>query len=915
MPAWAYTPTSINGAAIVGGSVSTAYFRVANGPGFTQPVDAVQATIPGKGSADVRGQPKPTIWRLVVNLSGVNQTDLAALHTLFDEQAGLVYLRVTDGAGVVWRTAVRTIGIEPVNTVQFEVVLSVPNPTWEEDNLTTDSKLNQTASPIAINLTNNGTRKARPKFSITADAAKSIVSVLDDYAWSLQGFLVNRAPNDIVDKPVYLFDSAGAASRLVTDTSAAGATVRQTTGATTLTADPGAGGTTIAVTELSGFAAGGGIAVIAWVTGPTFGTMEAIYYTGKSAPSGAGNLTGCVRGIGGTTAQAHAAATAINPSGTLPDGRDCRVWLDDVADIDRWLVGWNGTASDVVINVSLPRGIALTRAAAITAGTPANGGAISFNEDVSLLPPKGFFALENEVIYYASRAGRQVSGIQRACWGTTAASHAINATAWANPRHFVVGCGYAKAGAPPSPSSRRPCIQLPGSSNQAWKYGDQADDASTIYFDRSAPDRTAQWVPGFDLDGNAVAPLMQLSASGNILTFKDDVPGDGSPPYNFAELSVPMGIKKADANAIINDWTPAAEILNLELFTRDSGGVLKLQDQLQQSAAAAARALPAALVATAYGVKLKGRYNIVTGHRGDALYQTISNAAMGDDSSANSRWQNFTLDQDTPLTAMCVLLAREAADQDILIRLRADTGPNYYAGQQYLSTTITVNSATPSLYRLRPSGTAAIGYAAIIPAGKYYLTACRAGAANGNVRWYSKDGGRYNRGIPSVGTEQLYFYAETGYLPDGTTPIQKDQPVRANTALRTATPASFDKTILTLEPAQTVYVHRMTAFVSGATAGSLLHCVPVIANTTTGDSIGVDKWMKPTSTLVIDCDQRTVVYTEDSVDYPVTKAIAPSNTADWLALVAGANALTWTEPSLLAPGQVDIVTTWRGVKV
>src|SRR5258708_7205575 len=107
MPAWKYTPTSINGVAIVGGSVASAYFKVANGPLFTQKVGAVMAEITGKGSSDVRGQPQPAVMRLVVNLAGVDQTDLTSLHTRFNEQAGLVYLRITDGAGAVWRTAVR----------------------------------------------------------------------------------------------------------------------------------------------------------------------------------------------------------------------------------------------------------------------------------------------------------------------------------------------------------------------------------------------------------------------------------------------------------------------------------------------------------------------------------------------------------------------------------------------------------------------------------------------------------------------------------------------------------------------------------------------------------------------------------------------------------------------------------------
>lgn len=922
--------TSFNGVAIVAGTIRAAYWdgdepSPLNSAGRIAPIFA---TIPGKGDVDVRGQPVSDHWLATVELSPTNQADIDALAAVFNERLGLQYLRCTDGNGKLWRVYARLEGpYRRVSAAQFKIPLFIPNTLWEEDAATTNSQLAKTASPVNFTLTNAGSRPSRPLITITANAAKSINSAIGDYTAAFEGFLVNRSPKEINKKPVALFDVSGAQSRLSTDTSAAGTTVQKTTGNTTLNGALTAAATTIPVANAAGFNPNGGLAVINWVTGVVFGTMECISYAGVSGNS----LTGCVRGLGGTSAQAHNNLDRIDLCGTMPNGDDCRVWLDDVPDCARWLTGWNiaGASADVWINVNLQAASTYTLVAAMTAALPANGGSFTVNEDISRLAQRGFFVIGDEVIYYDSRAGRTFFGIQRAQWRTTAAIHAIGANVWANPKHFVVACGFATATPPPAPLAQRPCIQLNGSSNQTWKWGDESDDVSTIYYDVNYPDRSAQWVPGFDLDGNTVSAQMSASITKASLQFKDDVPGDGAPVVNYFELAVPMGIKQSDVNAIKNDWTPANEILNLELFTRDPGGTLKLIDQLQQSAAAAARPLPATLAATAYGVKLKGRYNVVTGDyvaTPDAFLQ-VANTVSSPSAQFNLALK-FTLSQSTRVSGISVGLAAVGGDTAVRMQLYRDDGAAFgkpdtananSVGDASPQMTVTVSGAGRKKYRML------FGGAIVLPAGVYWIdiwrntftsliNPCRSGAgryqpsATGNAR--NSTGSGWQNPVSPGGIQMWDFAVEGTYDTSGNAVIQNDQPLVKDTdGTRVGITASFDKTAIIIEPSQSIYVHRVGAF--GTT---LEHISGVLTNTTTGDSITYDAWLFPNSTLAVNCDERTVTKNEAAVAYPVSKCVTFSDTADPMALAAGPNALSYVDAGLIAPASINLVSVFRGVK-
>ncbi len=932
MGAQNYKLLTFNGNTVDGSGNIKANFKDENGPvGDPGQVDIIEAVVPGRGSAYVRGQLQPVTWLIQVQLTAKDETDVQAAHKVFDELNGPVWLRAQDGQGspVTWRIKVRQSGVMqrvPKARGLYTVAIRVSDPFWEEDTESSHQDAGVTTSPLAYNLTNNGSRKAYPKATVQPTGNKS--RRIDDFGLSLRGFIVNRAP--FAKKTAYLFDQSGVQARLATDSLATGAAVKNTTGATTITADIAAGASVINLTSVASWNIAGGMGFITDTRGA--GSHDQFYYTGVSglqltgvvwlaaAANGGSSNPGAALQTGGGIAHTVAQVSSICPSGVMLSGDDVRVFLDDV-EVDRWLVSWNSAASDIVIaDADLPPARTLTLAAAMDSSS-ATMASLSFNEDVSWLKSDGFLVIGDEVIHYSGKGGdgHSVTGIVRPQWGTSLASHAANASVWANPRYYVIGCGWAKAGAPPAPTTRRPCFQLPGSSNQTLKYGDGSDDSSSIFFDRNSPDRPMQFVPGFDNDGNDVAPIMRLAGYQALIRFEDDVPGDGSTPYNYLELFVPEGIKSGDVNAIKHDWGPAAELMNLELFTRDIGGVLKLQDELQQSAAATARALPAALSSVAYGVKLKGRYNVITGQKTPTTnYGTITNSSTVIPSSGHRATQ-FKLDAESEVSDILAMMALDAAGtQWVTCDIYKDNNgvpDTTDAGLMEQIDEVQLTSTTPRIIRFTQTPRKTI-----LPAGTYWVVIGRSAPYNVNVRWYTDDSAfrapRRLRGASYAAAwdstlNTHYMLVTTPYTNEGVATVQSDQPVLSAAAgARSATFVTFDKAVYTLNASTALYGHRTGSFSAG-----LYHCAMVIENTTTGDKMTVNKWMLATATLVIDAALKTVVYTEAGVEYPVVKCVTFNNLSEWLALISGVNAMSITETDLGAlAGAYTLTIAHRGRK-
>ncbi len=207
-----YVPTEINGSSLTGGNL-TARFRVGRpGPFDTRPIRPVEVAVPGAGTRDVRGQPVATTWEMWVVLGTVDETDIDAFYKIFDEEAGLVVLKATDGAASpkTWRINCRVIGISRHQRSDrlFIVRLWVPDPVWEEDTLTSTTEA-MSGDQNTHTETNNGNRKARATYIITPNSVK--VNGIDDYKLSLRGFIVNRMPEYWNDLPIQIFDDGGEA--------------------------------------------------------------------------------------------------------------------------------------------------------------------------------------------------------------------------------------------------------------------------------------------------------------------------------------------------------------------------------------------------------------------------------------------------------------------------------------------------------------------------------------------------------------------------------------------------------------------------------------------------------------------------------------------------------------------------------
>lgn len=910
--AWGYRPSLWNGTALPNFSIfGPWYFLVGpNSPGGVQPGNTVLATIPGKGDQHVRFQPKSTVWRMRVQVTDTSEATLQTMLETFSPDLGLVYLTIADGDGLTWRVPVQVETVDIIHPALFDVVLRVPNPIMERSSLQTELHNNSSGASIAIAPSPGGNRRCRPKFTINADSVKT--NIIDDYSQSLRGFFVNRgSPNILNNFPVQLFDDNGNAGTIDT--------VAIITDATrTNLINNGAGITATANVIAIDTPVGGGLPT----SGMGYVDTEQIYWTGNNGSQ----LTGVVRGIGGTTAATHADNAVITNNKALRNGDDCRVWVND-KEVDRWLGDWNTTASRLWINADVPKAEVLTATAAVTAGSPANGGSLAFVEGVAHLPPVGFFVWNNEMFYYSGKSGRSVTGIQRGVHGTTAGIHVVATPIYTNPVRFVVGIGKATAGKGPAPIATRPAIALDGVANASfnglWRWG--VGDALSVFFDKDNPGRSAMFAPGFDKDGNDIAPLLQLSEGKTALTFKDDAPGDGSPPYNFATIEMPCGIQSADAAAVTMDWTPAAEILNLELFLRDKGGTVKLMDQLQQSAAAANRQLPAVTADVSYALKLKARYNIVTGFRGvDAhTHWTEINNASAAEGTAGWLALKFTLEQDTAISALMVKLQKSTAGSaDVFGFVRPDSGglPNMTAlamrtrvpsDAAGVASVLAVNN-TPAFYKFN------LPHRGVYRAGSYwFLIASNPSAGAVPVRVFDHNLGRQYPTLLATnpaGTFVLFqdrnpwLYVLSAYDNTGGAPIQGEQPMVDvnNSNVRTGVTASFNN--LRVTPRFPVYVDRVAGF-----GQTLYHAVPTISCAESGDSFSVDKWMALASPLAIDCELRTAIYTEGNVAYSVPDVVTPADLSQWLELVPVlGNTVTYAEPNMTS---TDVTTIWRDVRV
>jgi len=230
-------------------------------------------------------------------------------------------------------------------------------------------------------------------------------------------------------------------------------------------------------------------------TFPTSGNAylgtEQITYTGKSATE----LTGCTRGVNGTSAAAHANDVVIYASKMEADGGDIQVLVDGIA-VNYWLQDINNATSQIWINANLSPGYTMTNGVLI-----ANSGAISTitlensaaNIDaINALPSNGRLKIDDELFSYTGKnvTTRQFTGVTREAFNTSAAEHTVGDNVRWIEHEIYIFHGIHDLPTFTVDDDYKPYIEL-DSTNAAWTW-----DASFCATDSIASwiiTRTATW--------------------------------------------------------------------------------------------------------------------------------------------------------------------------------------------------------------------------------------------------------------------------------------------------------------------------------------------------------------------------------------------------------------------------------------
>ena len=882
---YVYQPVEFNGTSLTSANFIAVDFDPQNGPVATRVFDPVEAEVTELGDRDVRAQPKGAFWQLNIVLRNIEQADHETMLNVFDEEAGLVVLKARDNAeptAVVWRVSVRVVRIERLGRAwgHFRVTLRVPDPTWQEDAQTQQNTANMSGATQAFSLANNGNRSTRPAFTISADSTKA--DYIDDYAESLRGVIWNGATAGVIDYPMEIVNDGGAIDHaaIVTDTERAD--IDDVT-------DIDAIQTTIVYdTGRNGNLPTRGMAMI---------ETEQISYTGGGG-AGSGTLTGITRGIGGTTAAIHLDGVAISASFGLANGDDVRVWDNDV-EVARWIDGANTATLKVWINVSMPARIQRTLRNATTAGSPADGGQLELNEALATLPERGFFLMQSgELIGYRGKSGKFLQNIERGAWGSTAANNAANATGRFAFHLFVVGSGKALAdGSAPDAITRRPAIQLSGSTNDIWMWGDGADDPNTVFYNPDEPRRTAMWRPDDTYAADNLAQGLRAETTVARLAWEDSFVAGGKPLTPRYAIELPQGA--VGPTTLTFDVQQRADHIVSVYFKDVDGRLFRAASYHDVDAALLTNA-----TLTPSGFSIKG---LVI----EAVRASVCGNNEEDDdvdvTGVIAVRQMFILDQETEIKELHLKLRKVGAGDDFLfsVAIRDNTGSDPSQGRLMV-----VFDTGPKLASDLTTG-AYVRYAFqsdggdfVLPAGTYWISI--------NIPTHTSGTFQIARGKPS--TKHLLTHSNLG---NGTDPMwfrvihteRRPGPVQPESdTLDSGVQSSFDQ----LEYKNGVLRPDLVRF-SGFSSTVLYHCVGIINNATTGQNIAIDKWLQLLpAQLVIDCEARTVVYTEGNTTYPIPAAIAPDDLAQWMRLARGLNSMNYTEPNMV---DTDLISVYRGKKV
>jgi len=397
-------------------------------------------------------------------MKGVFSTQRDTLSKKFDtfgQSLKRFVIRDAADSNKEWYIEATPISFAKKDKVTAVVTMFVPDPIWKT--VTTNSQSwTVTSSGATQAVTAGGNLEAYPTITISPQAMKST----GGGAYRRFYPIYNRSTNAGENYPVEITNGGLNTGALVADTTR------------TMQINQGGGISAVLTTIPYDTVVG---------TLPTAGMVyvdsEQISFTGRTGTT-SGNLTGCTRGVNGTSATTHADNAVMYISKMEADGGDIQVLIDGEQS-DYWLADMNGADTEIWTACDFSAGQSMT-----LGETQANSGDISTIQlqnttpngtAIEALPNRGYLLIGSEVFYYSAKnvTAKRFSGVKRAVLDSSMASHAIGDTIWWLEHTFELRYGIHELPSYTVDDTHKPIFNLSSSTNTSWDYDDFQETGSS----------------------------------------------------------------------------------------------------------------------------------------------------------------------------------------------------------------------------------------------------------------------------------------------------------------------------------------------------------------------------------------------------------------------------------------------------
>jgi hypothetical protein len=417
---------------------------------------------------------------------------LKAYFQTFDPDEHKLIAKDTANSNKEWYVNATVESFNKIDGQEAVVILAVADPIWLE-NVESTSTWNITASGDTKVIAPDGNLDAYPILQITPTSAKSNVAgaTLRNRRFCT---IYNQTSRTFSDYPIDITNGGIDTSALVADNTNK-CQINQ------------GGGIDAIVTTIPYDTVTGTIPV----SGMGYCGTEQISWTGKTGTT-SGNLTGCTRGINGTTAAVHADNAEIKVSKIEADGGDIHVYVDGV-DVNYWLNGMNGATTKVWANFDLRPAVTLTVSGSyISSDTAITLVVTAANKEaIANLPSSGLLLWESELVPFSAKSdgGLTVTLAGRGAKGTTAASHADATTMkWIEHEVWLI-YGDASLTNYTVSDTNKPIFNLT-STNTSWDY----DDFLQLDSNSAAVSRTGMWGYSVYIEAGLLAIYYSVGTGG-----------------------------------------------------------------------------------------------------------------------------------------------------------------------------------------------------------------------------------------------------------------------------------------------------------------------------------------------------------------------------------------------------------------